>query len=48
MRQKYCNGEKMKAVELYTPTLDDMWFRKECMEDPKAMSYNAGYAVNFD
>lgn len=48
MRQKYCNGENRKVVELYTPTLDDMWFRKECMEDPKTMSYNAGYAVNFD
>ena len=35
-------------IELYKPKLEDLWFRRECMSDPKTMSYNAGYDVHFD
>lgn len=38
----------MKNIELYKPKLDDLWFRQECMADPKTMNYNAGYDVHFD
>lgn len=38
----------IKNIELYRPKLDDLWFRQECMSDPKTMSYNAGYDVHFD
>lgn len=37
-----------QAVKLHVPTVNDMWFRQECMEDPKTMKYNAGYDVKFD
>lgn len=38
----------MKNIELYKPKLDDLWFRQQCMADPKTMDYNAGYDVHFD
>jgi RimJ/RimL family protein N-acetyltransferase len=28
---------------LYTPTLEDMWFKKELLADPETMSYNHAY-----
>ena len=34
-------------ISLYVPNVEDLWFRKECMEDPKTMSYNAGYDVSY-
>ena len=37
----------MKNIVLIEPKYEDLWFRKECMEDPKTMSYNAGYDVRF-
>ncbi len=37
----------MKKIKLYVPKLDDLWFRKACMEDPATMNYNAGYDLNF-
>ncbi len=37
----------MKNVELIIPDIDDLWFRRDCMADPKTMNYNAGYEVSF-
>ena len=37
----------MKNIELYVPMIDDLWFRQQCMSDPKTMSYNAGYDVGY-
>lgn len=37
-----------KRVKLYIPKLEDLWFRQECMSDPKTMNYNAGYNVSYD
>lgn len=37
----------MKQVILVKPSFEDLWFRKECMEDPETMSYNAGYDVSY-
>ena len=37
-----------KRLELYVPSLEDYWYEKECLEDPKTMSYNAGYDVSYD
>lgn len=34
-------------IELYIPKTDDLWFRRDCMADPKTMSYNAGYDVGY-
>ena len=38
----------MKNVELYVPKIEDLWFRKLCMSDPKTMNYNAGYDVSYE
>lgn len=38
----------MKNIELYTPSVNELWFRQECMSDSKTMSYNAGYDVSYD
>ena len=44
--KSYCSGvieiEKSHAcnVSLYTPKLEDLWFREEFMSDPDTMSYN--------
>lgn len=35
-------------VDLYVPSLEDLWFREVCMSDQKTMSYNAGYDVHYD
>lgn len=37
----------MKNVELVIPKVNDLWFREECMSDPKTMNYNAGYNVSY-
>lgn len=37
----------MKYIELYKPTVEDLWFRQQCMADPKTMNYNAGYDVHY-
>lgn len=36
-----------KKIELHKPTVDELWFRSDCMEDAKTMSYNAGYNVEY-
>lgn len=38
----------MKKVKLYKPTVEDLWFREQCMADPDTMSYNAGYDVSYN
>ncbi len=30
-------------ITLYTPSLDDLWFRQEMMADPATMSYNRAW-----
>ena len=35
-------------IKLHKPTFEELWFRQECMSDPKTMSYNAGYDVSFE
>ena len=27
-------------LTLYTPTLEDLWFRQRMLEDPETMAYN--------
>ena len=34
-------------IELHVPTIEELYFRQECMSDSETMSYNAGYDVNF-
>ena len=38
----------MKNIKLHIPELEELWFREQCMSDPKTMSYNAGYDVMYD
>ena len=40
--------EYEKWVELYIPRLEDLWFYQKMMADPKTMSYNAGWDVEYD
>ena len=37
-------------LKTYLPKLEDLWFRKEMLNDPATMSYNAkwGGTINFD
>ena len=35
-------------ILLHKPSIDELWFRQECMSDPDTMSYNAGYDVSFE
>ena len=37
----------MDNITLYIPKLEDLYFRQQCMADPKTMSYNAGYNLSF-
>ena len=32
-----------KKVYLYTPKLEELWYREQMMIDPDTMSYNKGY-----
>lgn len=34
-------------VQLHRPSVDELWFRQQCMSDPETMSYNAGYDVSY-
>lgn len=38
----------MNAVELYVPSLEELWFRQKMMSDPATMSYNANWDVSFE
>lgn len=34
-------------IELVVPKLDEYWYEEKLQSDPKTMSYNAGYDVNY-
>ena len=36
-------GDYMSSIYLKTPSIEDLYYRKEWMKDPKTMSYNAWY-----
>lgn len=38
----------MSHIYLKVPTIDELHFRQEWMKDPKTMSYNAGYDMDFE
>lgn len=38
----------MSTLYLHVPKLDELWYRKKLLEDPKTMSYNCGYELDFD
>ena len=38
----------MKNLYLKKPTYEELYFRKEMLEDPNTMNYNAGYDVSFE
>ncbi len=35
--------KKKVEINLYVPSVEDLWFRQVCNQNPKTMSYNAGY-----
>jgi RimJ/RimL family protein N-acetyltransferase len=35
-------------LSIYIPKIEDYWYEKELLENPKTMIYNAGYDVNYD
>jgi RimJ/RimL family protein N-acetyltransferase len=39
--------EIMNKIYLKSPTINELHYRQEWMNDPKTMSYNAGYDMNF-
>lgn len=38
----------MEKLELYSPKIEDLWFKKLLNEDPKTMDYNRGYDLDFE
>ena len=40
--------KEIGRLELHVPALDELWYRQRMMSDPATMSYNAGYALDFD
>lgn len=38
----------MNRLEIYIPKLEDYWYEQKIQSDPKTMSYNAGWNVNYD
>lgn len=45
-----CIGQPRKKtagqIELYSPGLEELWFRRSMMSDPDTMSYNAGWDID--
>ncbi len=37
----------MRDVELYCPSLEELFFRQQLLNDSKTMEYNAGYNVDY-
>ena len=35
----------MNKLHLHVPTFDELWYRKQLMEDPATMDYNLGYEL---
>ncbi len=38
----------MNQLHLHVPSFDELWYRKQLMEDPATMDYNRGYDLPFD
>ena len=38
----------MEKLELYIPTLDELWFYQKMMSDPETMSYNANWDIDYE
>lgn len=38
----------MNELHLHVPTFDELWYRKQLMEDPATMDYNRGYELPFE
>ena len=38
----------MNRLELHVPTIEELDYRQRIMSDPKTMSYNKGYDLDFD
>lgn len=38
----------MNRLEIYIPNLEDYWYEQKLQNDPKTMSYNAGWNVSYD
>lgn len=38
----------IEQLELYIPTMEDLWFYQKMMSDPETMAYNAGWNVAYD
>ena len=36
-----------REIYLHIPSVEELWFREQCMSDPKTMNYNAGYNVSY-
>ena len=34
-------------IKLHIPSIKDLWFRSQCLNDPETMNYNAGYEVTY-
>ena len=39
--------ESESPITLYTPSLEDLWFRQKMMADEETMSYNHAWGVQF-
>lgn len=37
----------VKQLELYIPSLEDLWFYQKMITDPATMAYNANYDIDF-
>ncbi|MCI9142754.1 MAG: GNAT family N-acetyltransferase [Lachnospiraceae bacterium] len=37
-----------ESLYLHIPTYEELWYRRQFMEDPATMSYNRGYDLDFD
>ena len=35
----------MNQLHLHVPFFDELWYRKQLMEDPATMNYNRGYEL---
>lgn len=38
----------MSELHLHVPFFDELWYRKQLMEDPATMNYNRGYDLPYD
>lgn len=45
--EDHCRKLEGRALELYIPKAEDMWFVQRMQEDPATMAYNAGWDANY-